>query len=33
MIAAPVAHTFTFTCSINDPETGSAPTLSCTPPR
>ena len=33
MITAPAARTFTFTCSINDPETGIAPTLSCTQPR
>jgi hypothetical protein len=33
MITAPAARTFTFTCSINDPETGYAPILSCTQPR
>ena len=33
MITAPAARTFTFTCSINDPENGYAPTLSCTQPR
>jgi hypothetical protein len=33
MMAAPAARTFTFTCSINDPENGYAPTLSCTQPK
>ena len=33
MVTAPAARTFTFTCSINDPENGYAPTLSCTQPK